>query len=547
MAAKRRLSMSMDDLSRRIGEIEASQKKGLMSGAFGSWLEAEWDYQKHMLPGVDNMWFLLERGTDFNPVCAGIYTFKEEIDLKVITRSWKAMTDRYPIYRQKVTGLGRRFHTARLRDDPDFDVRKAVRVIHMKDGKNGKADLEDEMARFVAQEWDLSRPLWEVEMLYNYRDDTGAKCALITRAHHALSDGQGFIMSQLFTTSARPMIEQKLNGVAKKVNNLENGKAKISDLPVNGLGKRLQPLDPFIPSLVVTFIFWALWILFTCVRILYDVYAATRYGIMFLTFHRRGLRYDGPRPEEREFSFSEAVSLQDIKVIQKAFQSSKRRITLNDVMCAVVVKTVGEYFDSIGETKDKRISFFIPISIRTPSDSRMKNLSTGGTTFFNAHPQSTQDLIYSCHDEMQKLKTAFWPIIAFQFLEWVYRIPVLFPGSASLVEWVLSSFHGVLTNVPGPPMPIDIDGVEILRWAASPPQAGKGTLGLGMISYNGHLIWTVTADKTPHHEGIARKLTAGFRQTFVEFLAEARALEDKKIIGDGVNGAVNGAGKVHDD
>jgi hypothetical protein len=50
----------------------------------------------------------------------------------------------------------------------------------------------------------------------------------------------------------------------------------------------------------------------------------------------------------------------------------------------------------------------------------------------------------------------------------------------------------VLTNVPGPGTPIDIEGAEVLRWTASPPQAGKGVLGLGILSYNGHLIWTVT-------------------------------------------------------
>jgi hypothetical protein len=41
-------------------------------------------------------------------------------------------------------------------------------------------------------------------------------------------------------------------------------------------------------------------------------------------------------------------------------------------------------------------------------------------------------------------------------------------------------------------MPIEMDGVEVLRWTASPPQAGRGVLGIGMISYNGKLVWTVT-------------------------------------------------------
>jgi hypothetical protein len=70
-----------------------------------------------------------------------------------------------------------------------------------------------------------------------------------------------------------------------------------------------------------------------------------------------------------------------------------------------------------------------------------------------------------------------------------------------------------------------MDDTEVIRWTASPPQAGKGVLGIGMISYNGHLVWTVTADKTSgKHEGIARKLTSAFHEVFQEFLEEAQTL-----------------------
>jgi hypothetical protein len=109
---------------------------------------------------------------------------------------------------------------------------------------------------------------------------------------------------------------------------------------------------------------------------------------------------------------------------------------------------------------------------------------------------------------------------------------------------LISFFFSVLTNVPGPQDSIQMDGVEVLRWTASPPQAGKGVLGIGMISYNGKLVWTVTGKDTPSidtrtlltqlhpadklpgkHEGIARKLTQSFHATFNDFVAEARELK----------------------
>lgn len=69
-SVKRRLSVSVDDVQRRL-DPEQSERRGLLGGPFGRWLEDELDYQRNMLPGIDNMWLLLDQDSDFNPVwCA---------------------------------------------------------------------------------------------------------------------------------------------------------------------------------------------------------------------------------------------------------------------------------------------------------------------------------------------------------------------------------------------------------------------------------------------------------------------------------------------
>jgi hypothetical protein len=68
MISKRRLSNTVNDVQARVAP-ELSDRKGLLSGPFGRWLEEELDYQRNMLPGIDNMWLLLTGGeNDFNPV-----------------------------------------------------------------------------------------------------------------------------------------------------------------------------------------------------------------------------------------------------------------------------------------------------------------------------------------------------------------------------------------------------------------------------------------------------------------------------------------------
>lgn len=170
------------------------------------------------------------------------------------------------------------------------------------------------------------------------------------------------MLSQLSTTSARATIEKKLAAASQKYEAIETGNgAKLSDLPVDALTPYLRPLDPFVPSELVTLLFWALYALFTVVSILYGTYAALRAVFLFLTFRKRALAYDGPRPAEKEFSFSEAVALTDIKTVQKAFASPARKLTLNDVMCAVAAKALRGYFEHTGQAPDKRyVAPFLP-------------------------------------------------------------------------------------------------------------------------------------------------------------------------------------------
>lgn len=489
-----------------------------------NWVRDEVDRFHHSLSGIDNMWPPLTGGhNDFNPVCSGIFIFKDEIADDALVRSWSEMITRFPRYRQKLVDTGLTWHPAQLVDDENFDIKNHIFVDRLPDGKNGKRELEEEMATFIAKTWDLSRPLWEAKVLHNLDDGAGGKSAVLSRVHHTLSDGQGLVVSQLTTTSARVMMEKKMAQASTKEDKLEKGRAKLSDLPV--VGAKLRAYDPYVPSVAVTFLFYCLWTAYLLFNFVFDTYTAARSIWMGVTFNPRMFSYEGPRPAEKEFAFSEAISMADIKLVQHAFSRPGQHITLNDVMCAVAAKTIHAQVKNSGRTPDSRVALFIPISVRTASNQRMENQSTGMTAYFRTSTdQSAQALIDAAHDEMQSIKRSFWSKVGFQVLNFALRVPALLPSKDSwLIDRAFTSYHAVLTNVPGPAMPISIEGHEVGRWTASPPQAGKGVIALGIISYNGHLTWTVAADRKPgHYDDIAHKLAEGFGTTFNEFLAEAR-------------------------
>lgn len=65
-----------------------------------------------------------------------------------------------------------------------------------------------------------------------------------------------------------------------------------------------------------------------------------------------------------------------------------------------------------------------------------------------------------------------------------------------------------------------------MRWGASPPQAGKNTLGIGIISYAETVCITIAADhvKGRYSQGVARRLTDKFEQRWKQYVEVSDAI-----------------------
>ena len=174
------------------------------------------------------------------------------------------------------------------------------------------------------------------------------------------------------------------------------------------------------------------------------------------------------------------------------------------------------------------ISLFIPISIRPLNDQSMRNWSTGAIAYLpvgHGMPTSIKAMYARLHANRKRLsivKNSLLPKFFFWLVAITGQTPILYPSSQwtpvkSIVEFVyanvLSSFTAVLTNVPGPQGdPITLEGHQVRRWTALPPQAGKGTLGIGIISYANTIAISISADQVPASAGVARRITAKFER-----------------------------------
>ncbi|GJJ11499.1 hypothetical protein Clacol_005732 [Clathrus columnatus] len=487
--------------------------------ALGGWLTNEYTQRANMIGGVDNLFLLLsEVASDFNPVCAAVYTFEKCIVLEDLESTALSMAEEFPKYKSRLTALGKKLHSPSFEPDPLFDVESHVSSTTLPQPA-GKKELEDLMGRFIAKEWDIRRPLWEMLLVTNYHDEDGAQCALLSRA-------------QYYMTSYFDELQRLINTAAEKLEAAKRGR-----LPPSEIHPSLRFLDHF---------------------------SQTR-----------------PRRREREFACTNEFKLDDVKLCQHAFSGSRPgshlkkprgfkgagHLTLNDVVCAVMVdaaesilrdnarRGVGpnRLFTFLKRKLPTPMGFFVPISLRQAGDWTLRNLSTGAIAYLEpsknlSNTVSTKQLykhMHSCRRELSLIKHSIWPKIIFELLQVVGQVPVAWPFpfavlprllsssistfvrdwiTSPVIRLILGSVPIIFTNVPGPTAPLEICGVKAIKWCALPPQAGKGTLGIGVISYNGGLCVSVAADSVPGTEGVARKLCELFEKRFKVYVERAREI-----------------------
>ncbi|KAK0552306.1 hypothetical protein OC861_005793 [Tilletia horrida] len=298
--------------------------------------------------------------------------------------------------------------------------------------------------------------------------------------------------------------------------------------------------------------------------------------------------YSGPRTTEKEFSVTPQFPMSEVKSIQRAFSGVKpgswldrhvigsarknkipyRHLTLNDVLCTVIADVMAEEAHNQEPSREASrgiwnlvksathhflpspIALFIPISIRplqvTPT---MENWSTGSIAYLPSplrrdgflHGQGEIEGLYEVlhrnSDALKVVKRGWIPALLFWSIQMTGQVPWLYPAQMwdfwpirplmrAIVELSLTSFQAVLTNVPGPPEAVELAGRKVAEWGAAPPQAGKNTLAIGVITYAGSVSVTFTADRVVGEpsEGVARRLADSFAQRWELYVQAAETV-----------------------
>jgi diacylglycerol O-acyltransferase / wax synthase len=383
-----------------------------------------------------------------------------------------------PRYRQKLAfvpfGQGR----PKWVDDPHFNIRYHVRHTALpRPGTD--TELKRLAGRLFAQPLDRSKPLWEIWLVEGLEGD---RFALISKTHHALVDGVSGvdIASVLFDTSPDP------------------------EVPVDpGPGWVPRP-EPSGTELLAEALLERATVPAEALRGLRALTRAPRQAASRLLETAAGVGatawagitgappspFNVPIGPHRRYTWVDA-DLPRFKAIKNGLGG-----TLNDVVLASVTLALGSYLRRMGEqTEGLVLKAMVPVSVRM--DAERGALGNRVAAMWAPLPVGLTDpreVFASVHEAMGDLKSSGQAVGAQRLTEMADFAPTTIMSQAARLQARQRLFNLVVTNVPGPQMPLYLLGRPLSGLYPVVPLAQNQALGIAIMSYHGRLGFGLLAD-----------------------------------------------------
>jgi diacylglycerol O-acyltransferase / wax synthase len=203
----------------------------------------------------------------------------------------------------------------------------------------------------------------------------------------------------------------------------------------------------------------------------------------------RSLLNQPPGPHRR-FAI-QRIALDDVKHIKNAFGT-----TVNDVVLAAVGDATGRYLRARGARTDGLwLRAMVPVSTR--SDSESSALGNRVVSVFVDLPVFEMDPVERlrvCHEAMREVKSSHHAVGAGFLIGLTEFAPPTIHAMASRVAANSRIYNFLVTNVPGPQLPIYCLGARLLGGFPFTPLAATQSYAVGVTSIDGWMNFGFTAD-----------------------------------------------------
>jgi WS/DGAT/MGAT family acyltransferase len=370
-------------------------------------------------------------------------------------------------------------------EDPDFDINMHLhRTALPRPG--GWKELRYLASRMFSQQLNRDRPLWEfifVEGLDSIPQVPKGSVALISKVHHSGFDGKSGadLMTMLFDVSPKPRVPAPK--IPKQIDEIPGPIGLMAKSAYNFISRPTK-----LPGLL-----WD-----TGKATLKAGYMTRAQGIKMPTmpFRAPKTRFNDTVEMERVWN-SAILDIQRVKALRKAVDGS----TLNDVILAICAGALRRYLLEKDELPDKPLVAMVPVSTRTAEE---KNAM--GNQVSAMYVQLATDIedpikrLEKIHINTLVGKLYQDAIDAKSLMGYAELIPfglagvaARFYSRAAIAKHHNPFFNVIITNVPGPQIPLYLAGHKlIVNMGTAPIFDGMGLI-MPICSYNGTLSISPTS------------------------------------------------------
>ena len=459
------------------------------------------------LSSVDAAWLGMEDPTNLMMV-SGILTFESPIDFAYFKKFIRVKLLQFDRFRQRVVQPRMPISSPYWEDDPNFNLDSHIHLVGLP-APGDKAALQDLASDLLSTPLDFSKPLWQFHFVENYEDG----CAVICRLHHCIADGMALMSVLLSMTDLSPDAEIIFDEDASGTKSSEKGNGRSSTL--GALAKKTSSMFNTARNLTGRVLDEGIEVVSNPSHL---VDLAIEGTDLSLAVGRLVLRQSDPKTlfkgqlgVAKRGVWTDPIALDDVKAIKKITGT-----TVNDVLVAAMTGGLRRYMASKGHPVsgvDFRAA--VPVNLRKPEE--MGELGNKFGLVFLTMPISVRgslDRLYEVHNRMANLKNSPEALAALGILGTLGLSPT--EVQSAVVQMFAAKATAVMTNVPGPPLPLYMCGSRLTSLMFWVPQAGRVSLGISIISYNNQVWMGIATDAglIPDPEAIID----GFYEEFDELM-----------------------------
>ncbi len=430
---------------------------------------------------VDTAWLRMDNDVNLMTI-VGVWLIEPRIRYEALCERVESKLLKYGRFKQKVVddAMGSNWV-----EDADFDVHHHVRrekLVRLP-GQSERAALQARVGELSMTPLDRMRPLWQFQLVEDYEGGS----AMIARVHHCIADGIALISVMLSITDggAEPPPRRR-KAESEESDWLTDAVMKpLTDVTIKAIGlygsgvaksmKLLaEPQQPLQGSI-------------DAARVGYQVISDA--GAMLLMPDDSPTRLKGKPIGAKRVAWGEPLPLDGVKAIGKALGCS-----INDVLLACVAGAIGGYLRELGDdTTGQEIRAMVPVNLR-PLEKAYKLGNQFGLVplVLPIGIVNPVERVFAVRARMAELKGSYQPLLAFAVLAVAGLL--IKPMQDALLNLFAKKTTAVMTNVPGPAVPLKLCGSTLRQTMFWVPQSGEIGVGVSILSYAGGVQFGLITD-----------------------------------------------------